>query len=104
MKIIMTEPRRAPMVRSTAMSDCFSVTVITSDETSPNAPTSTMRKRMIAIMRFSTCTAANHVRFCCVQSVAYWPRGRMPAIRRATAGASPMSATLMRSPAGPPVL
>ena len=52
------------------MSDCFSFTVITNVETSPKAPTKTIRKRMIPIMRFSTCTAANHVRFCRDQSVA----------------------------------
>ena len=77
MKIAITDRRLAPIVRSTAMSERFSVTVITREETRPKAPTKTIKKRMIAIMRFSTCTAANHVRFCCVQSVAYCPRGRM---------------------------
>ena len=70
------------------MSDCFSVTVITSVEISPKAPTSTIRKRMIAIMRFSTCTAANQVRFCIVQSLAYQPAGSAEPILEATLGAS----------------
>ena len=69
-KIDMMEAREAPSVRRIAMSDCFSFTVITNVETSPKAPTKTIRKRMIPIMRISTCTAANHVRFCRDQSVA----------------------------------
>ena len=41
----------------------LSVTVITRVETKLNAATATMRVRMMNIMRFSSCTAANQVRF-----------------------------------------
>lgn len=54
MKMRMIEPGLAPSVRKMAMSDCFSVTVITSVDTSPKAPTNTIKKRMIDIMVFST--------------------------------------------------
>ena len=103
MKIFMMEPGDAPSVRRIAMSDCFSVTVITRVDTSPNAPTSTMRKRMIDIIRFSTCTAANHVLFSTVQSRAKYPGGSDFMRLSATAGASCISATRTRTPIGPPV-
>ena len=58
----------APSVRRMAMSARLSVTVITSVLTRLNAATATISVRMMNIMRFSSCTAANQVRFCCVQS------------------------------------
>ena len=58
----------APSVRKMAMSARLSVTVITSVLTKLKAATATMSVRMMNIMRFSTCTAANQVRFCCDQS------------------------------------
>ena len=45
------------------MSARLSVTVITSVETRLNAATATISVRMMNIMRFSTCTAANQLRF-----------------------------------------
>ena len=53
----------APSVRRIAMSARLSVTVITKVVTKLKAATATMSVRMMNIMRFSTCTAANHVRF-----------------------------------------
>ena len=50
------------------MSARLSVTVITSVLTRLNAATATISVRMMNIMRFSSCTAANQVRFCLVQS------------------------------------
>jgi hypothetical protein len=47
-----------------AMSARLSVTVITSVLTRLKAATATIRVRMMNIMRFSTCTAANQVLFC----------------------------------------
>jgi hypothetical protein len=58
----------APSVRRMAMSARLSVTVITSVLTRLKAATATISVRMMNIMRFSSCTAANQVRFCCVQS------------------------------------
>ena len=58
----------APRVRKMAMSARLSVTVITKVLTKLKAATATMRVKMMNIMRFSTCTAANQVLFCCVQS------------------------------------
>ena len=68
MKIFMTEPGCAPMVRRMAMSACLSVTVITSVDTGLNAATAMISVRITNIMRFCDCTAANHWRFCCDQS------------------------------------
>jgi hypothetical protein len=51
-----------------AMSARLSVTVITSVLTRLNAATATISVRMMNIIRFSTCTAANQVRFWRVQS------------------------------------
>ena len=99
----MIEPLEAPSVRKIAMSERFSFTVITRVDTSPKAPTRTMRKRMIPIMRFSTCTAANHVRFCRDQSTAQNPEGRTERRRCAMTGASFMSEVFTRRPCGPPV-
>ena len=50
------------------MSDCLSVTVITSIETRLNAATAMISVRMMNIMRFSICTAANQLRFSADQS------------------------------------
>ena len=50
------------------MSACLSVTVITSVDTRLNAATAMISVRMMNIMRFSICTAANQVLFCCDQS------------------------------------
>ena len=58
----------APSVRRIAMSARLSVTVITSVETRLNAATATISVRMMNIMRFSICTAANQVLFARVQS------------------------------------
>ena len=53
----------APRVRKMAMSGCLSVTVITSIDTRLNAATAMISVRMMNIMRFSICTAANQLRF-----------------------------------------
>ena len=53
----------APSVRKMAMSARLSVTVITSVDTRLKAATATISVRMMNIMRFSTCTAANQVLF-----------------------------------------
>ncbi|MNV64730.1 hypothetical protein D3C71_1573870 [compost metagenome] len=58
----------APRVRKMAISARLSVTVITRVVTRLKAATATIKVRMMNIMRFSTCTAANQVLFCCVQS------------------------------------
>lgn len=50
------------------MSLALSVTVITKVLTRLKAATATMSVKMMNIMRFSSCTAENQVRFCCVQS------------------------------------
>ena len=50
------------------MSARLSVTVITSVETRLNAATATISVRMMNIMRFSICTAANQLRLVRVQS------------------------------------
>ena len=50
------------------MSACLSVTVITSVDTRLKAATAMISVRMMNIMRFSVCTAANQLRFCCDQS------------------------------------
>ena len=47
----------APSVRRMAMSDCLSVTAITSVETRLNAATATINVRMMNITFFSICTA-----------------------------------------------
>ena len=58
----------APRVRKMAMSARLSVTDITKVDTKLNAATATIRVRMMNIMRFSSCTAANQLRFWRVQS------------------------------------
>ena len=68
MKMPMMDPGEAPRVRRMAMSARLSVTVITRVDTRLNAATATISVRMMNIMRFSSCTAANQVLFCCVQS------------------------------------
>src|SRR5260363_58827 len=73
-KICMIDAGRAPSVRRMAISACLLVTVITNDETRLNAATAIISIRMMNIILFSTCTAANQVRFCVVQSRTYsWP-------------------------------
>jgi hypothetical protein len=54
-----------------AMSACLSVTVITSVDTRLKAATAMISVRMMNIMRFSVCTAANQLLFCCDQSRRY---------------------------------
>ena len=58
----------APKVRKMAMSARLSVTVITKVLTKLKAATATISVRMMNIMRFSICTAANQVRLARVQS------------------------------------
>ena len=67
-KMPITERGLAPRVRRIAMSDCLSVTVITSVETRLNAATAMISVRMMNISRFSTCTASNQLRLVRVQS------------------------------------
>ncbi|MNT57221.1 hypothetical protein D3C72_1945790 [compost metagenome] len=91
----------APSVRRMAMSARLSVTVITSVLTRLNAATATMSVRMMNIMRFSSCTAANQVRFCCVQSrISSWPL-RLLASCCATSRAWCRSFSFSRTPVGP---
>ena len=79
MKIFMMLAGLAPSVRRMAMSARLSCTVITSVLTRLNAATATISVRMMNIMRFSSCTAANQVRFWRVQSSSSrWPL-RLPA-------------------------
>ena len=85
------------------MSACFSVTVITSVETRLKAATATISARMMNIMRFSTCTAANQLRFCRVQSRTSRLGGRVLASCAATSGARCMSVSLSRTPVGPSI-
>ena len=101
MKTAMMLEGLAPRVRRMAMSDCFSVTVITSVETRLNAATATMSARMMNIIRFSTCTAANQVRFCRVQSRTIIPGGNACASSAATSCARCMSLSFRRTPVGP---
>ena len=68
MKIERIDFGEAPNVRRMAMSARLSVTVITSIETRLKAATAMISARMMNIMRFSTCTAANHTRFSSDQS------------------------------------
>ena len=68
MKMDRMERDEAPSVRRMAMSARLSVTVITSMDTRLNAATAMISARMMNIMRFSTCTAANHTRFSSDQS------------------------------------
>ena len=63
MKIFMIERGEEPRVRRMAMSACLSVTVITRVDTRLNAATAMIRVRMMNIMRFSVCTAANQLAF-----------------------------------------
>ena len=78
----------APSVRRMAMSARLSVTVITSVLTRLKAATATISVRMMNIMRFSSCTAANQVRFWRVQSrISKSPRQ----------GASPAAAATSRA-------
>ena len=58
----------APNVRRMAISARLSCTLMTSVTSRLKAATRMMSVRMMDIMRFSTFTAANHVRFCCPQS------------------------------------
>ena len=91
----------APKVRRMAMSARLSVTDITKVDTKLKAATATMSVRMMNIIRFSTCTAANQVLFCCVQSRSPIPMGKVGASSRATARASCKSLILRRMPVGP---
>jgi hypothetical protein len=68
MKMPMMERGLAPSVRRMAMSDCLSVTVITSVDTRLKAATATISVRMMNISRFSICTASYQLRLVRVQS------------------------------------
>ncbi len=68
MKIFMIERGEAPRVRRMAMSDCLSLTVITRVETRLKAATAMIIARIMNIMRFCDCTAANQTVFTCDQS------------------------------------
>ena len=83
------------------MSARLSVTVITSVLTRLNAATATISVRMMNIMRFSTCTAANQVRFCRVQSRINRLSVSVPASSAATSGAWCRSFRRSRTPVGP---
>ena len=100
-KMAMMLPGLAPKVRKMAMSARLSVTVITRVETRLKAATITIRVKMIPIMRFSNCTAANQVRFCRVQSRMNRPAGMVGAISKATSRERCKSLILMRTPVGP---
>ena len=101
MNTAMTLRGVAPSVRKIAMSGCFSVTVITSVDTRLNAATATISARMMNIIRFSTCTAANQLRFWRVQSRTSRFGGSDFASCSATSGARCMSAIFTRTPVGP---
>ena len=90
-----------PSVRRMAMSARLSVTVITSVETRLKAATATISVRMMNIMRFSTCTAANQVLFWRVQSRMRNCPGSVAASWSATSRASCRSFSLRRMPVGP---
>ena len=100
-KIPMMERGLAPSVRRMAMSARLSVTVMTSVDTRLNAATATISVRMMNIMRFSSCTAANQVRFCRVQSRTSRSPLRLPARSAATARAWGRSRNFRRTPVGP---
>ena len=100
MKMDMMLPGLAPKVRKMAMSARLSVTNITKVLTKLNAATATIRVRMMNIMRFSTCTAANQVRFCRVQSRTHRP-GSMGINSSATWRARCKSRSFKRTPLGP---
>ncbi|CFN78011.1 Uncharacterised protein [Bordetella pertussis] len=69
-KMRATSPGPAPSVRRMAISDCLSLTAMTSDDSRLNAATATISARIRNIMRFSVCTAANQVRLLRDQSAA----------------------------------
>ena len=83
------------------MSARLSVTDITSVLTRLNAATATISVRMMNIMRFSTCTAANQVRFCWVQSRTSMSPLSCWASCRPTTRACCKSRNFRRTPAGP---
>ena len=69
MKIFITLAGVAPRVRRMAMSDCLSVTTITSVDTTLNAATATISVRMMNMTRFSISTALKKVAWLRVQSL-----------------------------------
>ncbi len=83
------------------MSDCLSVTVITSIETRLNAATAMISIRMMNIMRFSICTAANQLRFSRDQSRTWNSPPSCAASSAAIAGACSMSVVFRRTPLAP---
>ena len=91
----------APKVRKIAMSARLSVTVITKVLTRLNAATATIRVRMMNIMRFSICTAANQVRLARVQSRTITSTPSTGASSAATSRANCGSLSLTRKPVGP---
>ena len=101
MKIFMIERGEEPRVRKMAMSACLSVTVITSVETRLNAATAMIRVRMMNIIFFSVCTAANQVAFAIDQSRTTSSPGMLRLSSCATCGALCMSTMRRRSPDGP---
>ncbi len=86
-KIASTDLGDAPSVRRIAMSASLSRTLMTSDDTRLNAATATISARMMNIIRFSTCTAANQLLFCCVQSRTSTSSFSVAASLRVTSGA-----------------
>ena len=88
------------MVRRMAISPRLSVTVITSVETKLNAATAMIKVRMMNIMRFSVCTAANQFLFCLVQSLTHKP-GSCIESWSATFAACCISSNFRRKPDGP---
>ena len=101
MKMPMMLRGLAPSVRKMAMSARLSCTVMTSVLTRLKAATATMRVRMMAIMRFSICTAAYQVRFWRGQSSSKRRPVSVPASSCVTCGAWRMSCRRTRTPVGP---
>ena len=62
-------PGEMPSVRRIAMSDCLSLTSITSDETRLNAATATISDRMMNMTIFSICSARKKFAWPCSQVV-----------------------------------
>ena len=91
----------APKVRKMAISARLSCTVITKVDTKLNAATATISVKIMNIMRFSTCTAANQVLFCRVQSRTTKLPVKLRLKSRATARASCKSLSFNRMPVGP---
>ena len=102
MNVPMTLPGVWPSVRRIAMSDCLSVTSMTSVETRLNAATATISERIRNMTFFSIATALKKLLWPCIQSVMryIWPSSS--ASERPTANAWNMSSR-RRSDSGRPI-